>query len=128
MTVPSCLEALDAMKAKIEQGWTQGASARMAEGTPCESTSKYAVCWCLAGAKSAVLEHILKPASNDDYAARSDAFHALNIKLQNVLSAATLQLVGSESYVEFNDARTTTKADVLNLIDKAKEIAANDTK
>ena len=100
------LELLRAVRAKIEQGWTQRAAARNADGGPVSGNSQDAVCWCMIGAAQAI-------APNSDlqrgaiYTAIYDA-NKENRPLQLGIS-------------DFNDARGRTKEQVLAVIDRAIE-------
>jgi hypothetical protein len=44
------LEILRATRAKLEQGWCKGATARDASGAPVPPNAEEAVCWCVFGA------------------------------------------------------------------------------
>lgn len=93
------------------KSWTQGASARNKWGGVELSFSPSAVCWCLIGASARIDGRLFSDMRSIDAMIRAlpDGF---------------------SDVVAFNDAETTTHADVLAVIDRAialaKEEAAND--
>jgi hypothetical protein len=93
----------DKVIAKIEQGWTQGAAARDADGNQVGVHSPKAVCWCIAGATVA---SFLK--QTDD------------LKLEN-----NIRKVTGYSSVTFNDAPGRTKEEVIEALKKARDLDAS---
>ncbi|WP_158877015.1 DUF6197 family protein [Antarcticirhabdus aurantiaca] len=85
----------------IERGWTQGATARDAEGFRCVPRDPRAECWCLLGAAVAVA--VAKGIT--DPLARSLGFET------------------GVAMVIWNDTKGRTKAEVLARIDQALERA-----
>lgn len=94
------LEVLTAARAKIAQGWTQGACARDVDGDEVLQSSERATCWCASGA-------VYATCSGDRFAA-SDAFDSLERLVPTRLGIAG-----------YNDAPERTHADVLALMDRA---------
>jgi len=93
------LEVLRGARAKIAQGWCQGASARDADGQLTGVTQPDACCWCAIGAVYAAAP--LEPDSGDaafEYLARVTPGH----------------LIGT-----WNDDPSRTQAEVLALFDRA---------
>lgn len=84
---------LEAVRAKIAQGWTQGVAARDANGLECPPTAKRAANFCLVGACIA-----------------GDVFSG---DLRKALRISSISLA------EWNDADGRTQADVLARIDTA---------
>ncbi len=105
-------EILIAARKKIERPecWTKGALARNAAGTELIIGRESAVCWCAFGATEAA------NAGNNDHEA-SDAERSADNALRS--------LVPNRDVPSFNDAATTTHADILALFDRA--IAACET-
>jgi len=87
---------------RVKRGWTQGAASRGPSGLTTNPTNSEAVCWCLTGAIDA-----------EPQATGGEKVGAM-IKLD-----ALARKAGYESAVEFNDFDTTTKQDVLELLEKA---------
>lgn len=90
------LEILKAARAKLAQGWTQGAFARDADGLPVNVCHPKATCWCITGAFRSL------PPEADFMQAR--------IALKSSLS-------GDPQLSEWNDVRGRTQADVIELFD-----------
>lgn len=90
---------------KISEGWTQGAYARMSnevdDGGKVSTDSRLATCWCSVGAVGAVAPHGV------DYRA------TLN-KLKEVMGWPS-----TADIIQWNDAPTRTKDEVLDLFDRA---------
>jgi len=91
---------LEAGRARIEFGWTQGTRARNVHEVPVIPESPDAVCWCASGAIDGL-----------DAAIHHHKIGAL-IALERTLGKYSL-LTG------YNDDPRRTKKDVLNLFDKA---------
>jgi hypothetical protein len=92
-------EVLIEARKKVEQGWTQGVYARLANGTPASLTESDATCWCTSGAIYASLMP------------QTFAFEA-----RRVFIDANDLAVG---IAEWNDAPGRTQAEVLAAFDKA---------
>lgn len=92
-------EVLIKAKQLVEKGWTRNVLARNAAGEPVFSNSPEACAFCVAGA----IEH----AQGDDPDAGMEAFAVMHDSLGNV------------SITDFNDAATTTHADILAAFDRA---------
>jgi hypothetical protein len=84
--------------------WTKGYGARNSEGTPVDSFSPDACCWCLVGACARVTE------ANE--AGNSGRFDVLR---------ASLRPKAGPCLVRLNDAPERTHAEILAVIDKAIE-------
>ena len=95
-------DTLRRARAKIEEGWCQGSSARDAIGSRVDPLSIYAVQWCTVGAIEAVCRT-----------------YTLSLE-----SRAALRRIAPEELVDFNDHRRRTKEDILDLYHQA--IAANE--
>lgn len=93
------LEVLRAARAKIEQGWTQHAPGRDANGDPVDI--KRATCWCAIGACYAASPLEQLPAD--------EAVAMLSSVVPNGLISI------------FNDAPGRTQAEVLEVFDRAVE-------
>ncbi len=92
-------DVLIAARAKIEQGWTQGASARDALSNAVAFDDQNATCWCMVGA--------LFAAEPIDDMLRVDARLSLRIHPARV------------GISRFNDTPGRTKEEVLAVFDKA---------
>ena len=99
-------EVLRAARAKIVQGWTQGAFARDAEGRSTPWQGDEAVCWCAMGAIGCV------GPDHDDIA------ESVLIALQRAIGPT-----GYTAISHFNDADGRTKDDVLAAFDRAIALA-----
>ena len=88
----------------IERGWAQGYSARDRDGVGVEALSPRAVSWCAGGAAA------LATATGDG---RYPYYRKVRTALQAVCSTNML--------ATYNDLRTTRKADILALYDRAIE-------
>lgn len=89
-------EALLASRARIEQGWTQGANARNSSGEEVAFSHKNAVSWCLVGCTPL-------------------AYHHLSYEVRKALHKAA----GTSNLANWNDYPGRKKEDVLNLFDRA---------
>ena len=92
-------------RAKIAQGWTQGAAARLRDGTAAGSADPDAASWCAMGAIYCSAVEMLP--YNEAMCADAAAFGALGRSL------------GFPSIPEWNDAEGRTKAEVLAAFDAA---------
>jgi hypothetical protein len=108
MTHITTVDLLRAARAKIERPecWTTKYYAHDATGGECEASAREAVCWCALGAVKSVTTH--------------GCFHTLWELLRAQLPH------GSVSISTYNDAPSTTHADILLLFDRA--IAAAESK
>lgn len=106
MTLEERNEKLDAAKTLVLRGWTQGASARNAEGQAVTARDSTAVCWCINGA---VVRVCTAQSKEDLYA------------LTNALSYAAGALKLDKNYITYNDFPGRTKYEVAALFDHAKE-------
>jgi hypothetical protein len=98
----NAIELLQQAKVRIERGWTQGWFARDSNGSRVEIGSDRATCFCISGAiynKGTDILELVK--------ARYFLSRVLPRRFDNI--------------VEFNDNESTTKEDVINLLDKAIE-------
>ena len=97
---PTTLALARRVRALLEapERWTQGAFARTRKGQPCESDDSDAVCWCIRGA-------LTKSAGGRDSPARNDLLDVVE------------RCVPCLSLAVWNDAKSTTHADVLALLD-----------
>ena len=102
---------------QVPERWTEYASARTAEGSPCDATYPGAVCWCLTGA---VLKVVTALAKKEHPTLKAHLF--LDVLTQNLIYALRIQLQDGHSYriqtmelTTFNDAHD--HKDVLALID-----------
>jgi hypothetical protein len=101
----STAELLKAARAKIEkpENWTKGTNARDANGNPTAAYSPAAVCFCAIGA----IHSITMPRTLPNLDARTAMVRALMHFHPNCFVS------------DFNDAPTTTHANVLALFDEA---------
>ncbi|MEH3064923.1 MAG: hypothetical protein PGN33_20015 [Methylobacterium radiotolerans] len=92
--------------------WSRRAGARTYEGIPCDVCSPAAVSWCITAALECELGKIA------DVATRIILTEAIELHL---LATARYQLGMPEldSLAQFNDDRSTTHGDVLDLLDVA---------
>jgi len=104
------VELLRGMRSKIEQGWTQGCSARNRDGHAVVAYSDDACQWCLIGSISA------QAMVNSIFVSRTSAYRILIELLQNRNEKPDLAF--------FNDAEGRTKEAVLELIDEAISVAS----
>ena len=88
-------------RAKIEQGWCQGASAQTSEGKPTMAGSCDASRWCMSGA----LEAATRVLDSDEAAKRAHAALRWSIQRNNL--------------EVWNDVEGRTRADVLNAYNRA---------
>lgn len=106
----SVVENLRKVRAKLEQGWTQGWFARDVNGDITWPRAENATCWCVYGACSVV----------------TDAFaHENNVR--DAIERALLGMTGSRLVDCWNDAPGRTQAEVLALVDRAIELASKET-
>ena len=92
----------------IEEGWTQHADARAADGSAVHPCDRRAVSWSLLGALVAAVENV----------AASEGEHAAIAQLActcNVLAG----LLDTDSLEEWNDARERVRDDVVAALDQA---------
>lgn len=103
----AAVDVLRSMKARLSTPtkWARGASARDKHGIKCHPTQERAVCWCLLGALGLAGEP------------GGDRLNAALI-LHDVLPEEF------NTIPQFNDAKKTTHADVLSVLDKAIEQAS----
>jgi hypothetical protein len=101
------VDVLKAARAKIEQGWTQGAFALDRERGVVPVNSPAAVCWCSLGA--------IKFADHDLY---SDSYFAA----EKILGRAS----GNANIIPWNDAPGRTQAEVLEVFDHAIALAESE--
>ncbi len=104
MTAQSVLDVLRAAREKIAtpERWTKGAAARDVNGGKVDAASPLAVCWCANGAIYSKPSPYLRPGLRDS------ATENLRMLLPIGFYVST-----------FNDAPTTTHADILALFDRA---------
>lgn len=117
------VQVLEAAREKIKGGWTQGAFARDAKGTPLyPGEFLRGECFCAAGAVRACAFY---------YDTQRDALYALNSALVLIggvsASAAVMSEYGAgtdagDVYM-FNDTPRRTQAEVIELFDVAIELA-----
>lgn len=88
------LDILTEARGYVAQGWTQGATARMSDGTPISPRKDAAVCWCIVGAALRAGDPV-------------EAWSALAAHLNGCLVTV------------WNDAPGRTQEEVLTLFDKA---------
>jgi len=101
-------ERIKKVRAKIEQGWTQGVLARSVDGSSVTSFDPEATCWCLAGACFATAD--VKDTDNsfgEPYLHHNVIFDYIKMSL-----------------TEYNDKKGRTQQEVLDMLDEviAKEI------
>jgi len=65
-------DVLRAAASRVRRGWTQGVTARDADGTACAASSPYATCWSALGAINAAALGSITLASSIALAARLD--------------------------------------------------------
>lgn len=101
-------EQLRAAKALIDtpEKWTKGCNARAFDGASLDPRDVLASCFCSFGA----MVHVEDNSDN-----RREADHALFM--------AVGEIAPFPGYISFNDADTTTHADVMALFDRAIELA-----
>lgn len=92
----------------VEQSWARGAWARNADGQPVFVHAQQACSWCIRGALRLVCEDVPGTPHIDDAEA---------------LLASVLPQAGGHPLSNFNDASSTTHADVIAAIDRAITIA-----
>lgn len=106
----STIELLQGARALLTppQNWTQGYSARKADGTEAVVTTDEAVCWCLSGALEWAYQ--VQPTKRSDF---NDArFH-----LRREIIASTMHA----GIVSFNDAPDRKHHEVLAALDRTIE-------
>lgn len=104
-------DTLLAMRVLIEKGWTQGAFSRDAQGGADPKNNEAKVCWCLSGAMRDSLDWGVPNRYSD---------------ITYLLNLAVIEHNPSyyhKNYLIFNDAKETTKAKVLEVINTAIELA-----
>lgn len=100
-------------KQRIERGWCQGEYAMTADGLPVWAENPTAVCWCLRGAMIAAGGNFGFPPRA---AFQSGAWDFL------------MQALPEPNEMCWNDNPTTTKADVIAVLDEAYTKAIEDGK
>lgn len=104
--------ALDAMAARLRAGWTQGAFARDAEGTPCEFFGGDAASFCVAGARLASMPE----RESRGY----DEWRAIRILAEvAVLKAIANDAGGALAEDVYNDEPSRTQADCVAMAESA---------
>lgn len=88
----------------LQNGWTQGAMARTADGKPCEALSYGAVVFSITGAL------IRAYAGTGNFAEMYHKFYAAN---------ECLNLKNGKFLIDYNDAPTTTKEDAIESLKRA---------
>ena len=99
------LNLLKRTRELIERGWTQGSSARDADGQPCDL--RRATCFCLYGA--------LTQAS---YEEGGSLMYWIMDPIREPLIDSFIKATGIRNIVEWNDDAKRTKEDVLNALDE----------
>lgn len=97
-------------KQRIERGWCQGEYALDSFGLPVLAASANAVCWCLLGAMIAECG--------------DSPFNSFQLDAWDFLTKA----LPEDNEMLFNDNPTTTKADVIAVLDEAYTKAIEDGK
>lgn len=99
------VEILRAARAKVAQGWTQGADGRDIDGRPSYMSGEPATCWCVSGAIHSVSRaHWYDPFVALDCFRKAAGCHC-------------------EGIADWNDAHGRTQAEVLAAFDRAIELA-----
>jgi len=111
--VSAVLNLLIAGRARIALGWTQRAFARDAGGGEVPPWSPDATCWCVLGAV-----HTEAPDPSGGPPVRGAACKRAEEALYDELTTAPGRPWRATTTV-FNDAPTTTHADILDLFDRA---------
>ncbi len=109
-------EVLQAAKAKVESGWTQGTAARNAAGITCNAYDDDARSWCALGAIAAVTPPACL-ANN-----QTDEIFQLRYQVQDDL-VRPLNLPSSLCFPAWNDAPGRKQEEVVALFDKAIALA-----
>lgn len=104
------LETLHRIRDKIANHWIKGDYARDASGDDVDTTSPKACTWCLVGAIESETLGSKRPYFED-----TNTKDTLYYKTKKLITDVA-QVVNLESY---NDKSTTTKEDILAIVDKA---------
>ena len=115
---PDAALVLDYAEGYIRRGWCQHASAMTRDGTACSAVDPDARRWCLLGAIDAGLTEYLgsRPGGTNAW---DDTARFVHRALGEVTGVQTYSLA------HFNDFRARSKEDVLEVIKRAKQLAAN---
>lgn len=100
---------IDAKQLLIDKGWTQGSFAKDTNGMPVHHYRDTAVCFCLAGAVRRA----------------NDGVSGNFTEVADILADLIPDVYEGEVAC-FNDDESTTKDDVLAVLDKAIEVAQSD--
>lgn len=99
---PEDLPDLKRIRNIIRRGWTQGASARLANGKPCSALNSRAKSWCLWGAVNkadATGTAIIRALQHYDYIGWNDQFGRTQEEVLAVLDAAIADSIKQEKEI-----------------------------
>lgn len=113
-TVANVLDGMHATL-RLPHEWSQRTGSRTSDGIPCDACSPAARSWCITGSLDRMLGQVIEQAVRDRLSVDTE-------ELLLVTARRHFNLPALESLQQFNDDRSTTHEDVLDLISEARAV------